>query len=332
MLKTLCITLAVLCLAPAVWATTWDEPWMDDVIRDAESLLKVSVIEVKPDAAKVRVLKLLAGAKTPDEFSITSYVKLRISSATSGATGELQLPFAEKQDFYVFVKKAKGIDEYLIATPTTGFARISPKGVYATFRHSYHQALVPEATYEICMPAIFRRIHGVNAKEDAAWKFVQEHLGKSPALLKEAKTEDAAEFFLQHAALETFRYIGSVADAKMVEPFLSAKDFHIQTSAVRALGRFRTPEIQERMMQFIEGENENFAKVIAAWVLRDQDARGFENRLRKFAATGKDREKETGFGGNIMDPRVGTNFPESVKEAIEEVLKEWNKMPSKVAM
>lgn len=36
-------------------------------------------------------------------------------------------------------------------------------------------------------------------------------------------------------------------------------------------------------------------------------------------------DQETGFGGNIMDPRIGTYFPESVKDSIKVLLDEWRK-------
>lgn len=47
-------------------------------------------------------------------------------------------------------------------------------------------------------------------------------------------------------------------------------------------------------------------------------------RLEAFVKTGIDQE--TGFGGSIMDPRVGTMFPDSVKEAIKHSLGEWGKL------
>jgi hypothetical protein len=46
-------------------------------------------------------------------------------------------------------------------------------------------------------------------------------------------------------------------------------------------------------------------------------------RLEAFVKTGADQE--TSFGGDIMDPRVGTYFPESVKDSIKVLLDEWRK-------
>jgi hypothetical protein len=77
-------------------------------------------------------------------------------------------------------------------------------------------------------------------------------------------------------------------------------------------------------MKFIEGKNGvGFAKVMCVWGLKRLNARGMIPRLEAFVKTGADQE--TGFGGDIMDPRVGTYFPESVKDSIKVLLDEWRK-------
>ena len=68
-----------------------------------------------------------------------------------------------------------------------------------------------------------------------------------------------------------------------------------------------------------------FAKVMAVWGLKRLGAREHAGRLRKYAATAKAAGEKCGFGGNIMDPRVGTSFPGTVKDAIDALLAEWDK-------
>src|SRR5262249_41630705 len=62
--------------------------------------------------------------------------------------------------------------------------------------------------------------------------------------------------------------------------------------------------------------------------LRPRDGGEYLPKLREFAKTAPDAE--TGFGGNIMDPRVGTRFPGSVKVACEQLVDEWEE-PAKAA-
>ena len=76
-------------------------------------------------------------------------------------------------------------------------------------------------------------------------------------------------------------------------------------------------------MKFIEGKGVGFAKVMCVWALKRLNAKGMIPRLEAFLKTGTDQE--TGFGGDIMDPRVGTYFPESVKDSIKVLLDDWRK-------
>jgi len=247
----------------------------------------------------------------------------------SYSSHEADLKFGSDSDYYLFLRKANTGAGYLIETPTTGWAKVNDKGVNATYRHSYHQALVPEEVYETTMVAIFNKIHGIKGDETQAQRFVSAELSQPPAIMKDATDETRAKFFLQHAALETFRYIGSEKDLTLIDPFLQADDFHVQISAVRSIDGMRSETVSRKLMDFIEAERYGFAKVMAVWGLRDQKARGMLPRLRKFLANGKD--EETGFGGNLMDPRIGTEFPSSIKAAIKELMETWDKESAKTA-
>jgi HEAT repeat protein len=78
------------------------------------------------------------------------------------------------------------------------------------------------------------------------------------------------------------------------------------------------------LLAFIEAKDrDSFAKVLAVWALRDSGAKDAAPKLKRILETTEDQE--SGFGGNIMDPRVGTHFPGSVHKAIAEVLASWDK-------
>ena len=312
--------LTLLALSPIdVSATTWDEPWMDEVIAGSASFVRVTVTAQRANEVEVKVTRHLAGTTTPSDIKLVGYSLLSMGGAS---LPETSFPFHAGSDYYLFLEKADEGAGYRIATPTTGWAAVTGDGVFATYRHSYHKALVPEDVYELTMTAIFNRIHGMRKDETPARRFVSTELSQRPAVLTEtAEVKEQAQFFRQHAALETFRYLGSEQELDLIDPFLETDDFHVQVSAVRALAGVRSKAASRKLMGFIEAERHGFAKVMAVWGLREQGAKDMLPRLRQFVSRGKD--EETGFGGNLMDPRIGTRFPPSVKEAVEELVKSW---------
>lgn len=301
-------------------ATTWDEPWMDAVIKDADSFVKADVTENRPDGFKATLLKHLTGEKVPKEFEVTDFSLLNFGSYS--AKNDV-FPFNPEIDYYLFIKRGKNEGQYLIATPTTGWAKITSNGVIATYRHSYHQALVPEAVYEESMSAIFKKIHKEEVKSDSILAYMKEHLSKEPALLSKSDGNENVykEFFLQHVALELFRYFGTADKLYLIDPFLSADDYHVQISAVRAIDQINGNDSKKRLIEFIESDRVGFAKVMAVWGLEHLGAVEYIGRLEAFMKNGKD--EETGFGGDLMDPRVGTQFPESVKASVIDLLNKW---------
>lgn len=109
----------------------------------------------------------------------------------------------------------------------------------------------------------------------------------------------------------------------LLTPFMEKGDYHVQISACRAVSRIDSPASRELLMKFIEGKGVGFAKVMCVWGLKRLNAKEMIPRLEAYLKTGA--EEKTGFGGDIMDPRVGTYFPESVKESIQELLRDWRK-------
>ena len=98
-------------------ATTWDEPWMDAVIKDADAFVKVDITENRPDGIKATLLKHLAGAKVPNDFEITGFSLLGFVSQSAK---EDVFHFNPNKDYYLFIKRTEHEGEYYIATPTAG--------------------------------------------------------------------------------------------------------------------------------------------------------------------------------------------------------------------
>lgn len=105
--------------------------------------------------------------------------------------------------------------------------------------------------------------------------------------------------------------------------------FFLNKGAARALAGIETPSARERLFRFLKGDGVGFAKVMAVWGLKRQGARDYLSRLK--ALQEKAPEDPVGFGGNLMDPRIGTMFPTSVREAIKDLVAEWSKPTTRPA-
>jgi hypothetical protein len=175
------------------------------------------------------------------------------------------------------------------------------------------------------MQAIFKGIKGQSYDEAFMNRFIREQLTQPVALLNNEPAM-MSKFFLQHVALESFYHLGKGADLSLLLPFVNSGNYHVEISATRAMSRINSNESKEVLMKFIEGKGSGFAKVMSVWGLQRLNAKEMIPRLEAFMKTGIDQE--TGFGGSIMDPRVGTMFPDSVKQAIKYSLSQWGKPPA----
>ncbi|UEG52200.1 HEAT repeat domain-containing protein [Mucilaginibacter daejeonensis] len=298
------------------FATTWDEPWMDKVIKQANSfvLAKVDTAGTDKGQLKILVLKTVAGQAIQGRVILSGFYDLHLCSRSGGDGPEYHF---KGIDSCYFLLKENGTGGYAIATPTTGYAWIKNGKVAATYRHSYHQARVDIAPFELTMGAIFSHYHQKPYDTSAIESYVNKYLIMKPAGLQ---PKELNTFFNQHVALECVYHLQLKGHADQVLKFLSDKqNFHAQVSAVRALTNYNTQKSKEALMELLTAKEVNdFVKVIAIWTLRSYTPIELKPRLIKIATTAS--EEENGFGGNIMDPRVCTHFP-TVKGALTELVK-----------
>src|SRR5262245_49130573 len=306
----------------AALATTWDEPWHERVVKEADSFVKVQVVKNENGKQLVlKTLKQLAGASAPAEFTVDRFWLLQLTSMSGGHGPEFRL--APGAACYVFVKKNSTGENWALPTPTAGYAKVEGECIVATYRHSYHMALVSQTLYEPTMTAIFQFLHSQPYDTQFIEQLFKQQLTVPPQnVTDDMKSEQSQRFFAQHVALECFYYFGTEKDYGLLEPFLSQDAFHVQISAIRALSAVKTEKAGERLLEFIRGKGNSFAKVMAVWGIRRLNAKDRLPTLLEYV--GKAPDEEAGFGGSIMDPRVGTHFPSSVKAAVEELAKEWN--------
>lgn len=304
-------------LASQAHASTYDEPWQEEVLREADALVKLRIVRGSETEAQFERLEQLAGQAVPERGSIDRFAGMNVTSTSSMASG-FPLLLNDGDEGYFTLGKTDDAARWSIATPTSGYALVGDGKVTATFRHSYHQALVPEPLYREATLAIFQKLHGEPWDAEAQRASMEALLAQPPASIG----TEAERFFQQHVALESCYHFCTAADLPSLEPFLASEDHHVQISAVRALSAADSPEGRARLLAFVKDDSRaGFARVMAVWGLARLDAREHAEALLAYLPQAP--TDETGFGGNIMDPRVGTSFPNSVQDAIEELLKSW---------
>lgn len=296
------------------YATTWDEPWADKVIKEATSFILGKVISSDPEKGiQVYVLKTVSGKELTDTILISNFYSLKLCSSSGGHGAEFHT--ATVDSCYLFINQnLRG--EYCIATPTTGFDYVSDGQVSATFRHSYHQASVPVSVYEKTMTAVFNHYHNLSYDKAYIEKFVIETLSKLPAGFGE---DEINTFFLQHAALECVYHLKLKINEALVLPFLNDKNnFHNQVSAARAMNAFNTETNKQALLKAIaDTTKRNFVRVMCVWSLSGFKPTELKMKLKKLEQSASDESDN--FGGNIMDPRVCTRIP-TLKNALKELV------------
>lgn len=300
-------------------ATTWDEPWQDKIIKSAEYFVLAEVLSCdEQEGADIEILEQFGGEKLPKKIHIGEFSLLHITSMSAGHGPEFHLPVGMK--CYFLLQKGKG-KNFAISTPTSGFAVVKQDQVYATFRHSYHQAAVPQKIYERSMTAIFKHYHNQTFDENQMRDFISKQLASAPAALADSSAD---LFFLQHVALESIYHLELDGYCEQIKPFLQDyNNFHNQLSGARALRACNAPAQQQLLVETVKNaEADDFVKVACLLSLKDMQPVDLLPQLKELLPTAS--EEFVSFGGDIMDPRVGTYIP-NVKGALEDLISSLEK-------
>ena len=300
---------------PAI-ATTWDEPWQDEIIKNADYFVLGEVI--KNDYQKgvtIEILRNIAGDRLPDQITISDFYLLHLCSYSDSHGPEFQ--FDEGKQYYFFIKINED-ESYCISTPSSGFAYFDQDEnvVFGTYRHSYHQALVNPQVYEKTMTALFQYYHGDKYDTTYIIDYATEYLNKAPAGFEEFEID---LFFAQHVAMEMLYHLKLGGFYDQLTYFLKdTTNQHNQISAARALRAYNTEECKTLLIEAIANPDyDDFVKVICIWTLAEFNPVEYKKDLEELVEIVSDLDN--GFGGNIMDPRVCTSFP-TVKTALKQLL------------
>ncbi|MDR0320910.1 MAG: hypothetical protein LBI28_05355 [Treponema sp.] len=297
-----------------IYATTWDEPWHDIVVKESDSFVFARIDSFDSrNGVNLTIIKNISGRQIIGRIRINDFYLLNFTSYSGDDEGFFHFSGAEEGYFFI---KQKENGNYSIATPTAGFAVVRNGLVYATYRHSYHQALVPVDIYEKTMEAIFNNYHGLSYDISYIRNYISQHITRRPAGLTNSERDI---FFLQHVALETIYHLRLSEYYSEILPFLVATlSFQIQVSAIRALAAYNTDQCKNELLRIINApDRDTFVQVISVWTLSEFIPIELKSELIELEKNASN--ESNGFGGNLMDPRVGTYIP-SVKVALQNLI------------
>lgn len=295
-------------------ALTWNEPWHREVVSQSSAFGLYQVERAGKQALTLKRIRQIAGEDTGPMVELASFYALQVSSSTGNQAPEFTL--REGTQAYFYLKRVAG--GWAIATPSAGFAAFHKNGkVLATYRFSAHQAVVDAQLYETSQRCIFQALHGDRTCDPEVVAWIDATLAKPAASIESDSTLESLDgFFQQHAALETAGFLGHPLSTETVERFLSKPGMHVQMSALRALLVSDHRDKAERLMTFVEDDKANAtARCLAAMLLVETGAHQMKQRLLDYAPRASD--DEAGLGIAIMDQRIGTQFPYTVRSAVK---------------
>ena len=165
------------------------------------------------------------------------------------------------------------------------------------------------------MQAIWNYYHDLDYQREPILRFLRDQLSLAPAGLEES---ELTLFFKQHVALELIYHLRLDHEIDQIIPFLSSENFHAQVSAVRALASSKEAKSLELLIDLLKDSSTgDFCKTLAIETIQKKEWRQFRKQLQKIGR--KLSDESTGFGGNLMDPRVCTTI-DSPKQAIYKLL------------
>jgi hypothetical protein len=285
-------------------AITWDEPWQETILEKAEYFVLGEVLEVdEREGFAIEVIKYFGTQKIEGKVQIAGFYLLNICS-NSGQYPEFN--FEKGTKIYFFLKKGKD-NTYQIPTPTSGFAFTNGEKVMATYRHSYHQAMLYVKDFEPNYTEIWNYYRTGKYDTKKVEAFLDEQLNKR---VFGADNGELPNMFLQHAALETIYHLKINNRFQQIVPFVQCKDvYHARISGIRALKYYDSEEAKKLLIEVINKREESvFNKSIASQVLVTFEKNKLSQKeLKDLLEVAPSNSAD--FGGNIMDNRVCTHLP-----------------------
>lgn len=314
----LSLSLTLTLVSSLAMAETWSEPWHRDVLQKSDTLALVKFVELGEESVELKVLRVLAGEDLPPTIRVQSPVQIDLTSA-SGHRDVLIPWIRDDQSAYVLLSRSN--EEWKLLSPSAGIAPLhGDDQVAATYRISFHQVVQSTEDYERLQPCLYRVARHKDCDvSELADLIIQPLQEPASGLGPDVSEREVQRFFRQHVALESSYLLRRPLPTAQIEPFLMHAFFHTQISGVRALSVVEGRESAARLAEFIKDPTRTgVARTMAVLMLAERGDVSLLQSLRDQAdeIEGLDEASHLPLS-SIMDPRVGTRFPGSVRLALE---------------
>ncbi len=106
MIRNRLLSLTVLAIISiTTFATTWDEPWKDKVIKEADSFVLAKIKSFDKDGVNIEIIKTLAGKELRGSIEITDFYHLNLQNSPEGHN--VHFDFGGIKESYFFIKKMR---------------------------------------------------------------------------------------------------------------------------------------------------------------------------------------------------------------------------------
>jgi|GEM_PF-3370704 len=318
-------------LIPSVaFATRWNEPFHEELVRRSDAFAKIRVLSAEEDKKSENSSDFALPENDPSDLNVEVLAvyagdapkKLTVSHYTFNQYyGDEHSGLGIGGEYYVFLEKDdRG---WGIATPTAGFVEAKDDLIVGSYRISCAGGFYETQWYVETQTLLFQLLHGDQSNKAKLSALVTEQL-KQPSKVFGGIGDPklALTFFKQSASNEILAMMPELAPNVNLDPFLAAADFHAQISGIRALSARKGKLVVDRLIGFLtEPTSEAVPRVVAVRALQKHAISSAQRkRLITILATA-DTERVDLCGGSIMDPRIVPGYTSvSLKMALSELL------------
>src|SRR5690349_21326552 len=82
-------------------ATTWDEPWHEAVVKNADVFIRAKVVKNDKTKVSLQIVKQLAGEKVPETLVVSGFSMLHLTSFSRG-NDETEFHLTAGKEYYFF--------------------------------------------------------------------------------------------------------------------------------------------------------------------------------------------------------------------------------------
>jgi len=318
-------------ITPNIWAVTWDEPFDEQALVEADAVIVGETLYSNPFGARFKVLEVVA-QKGQDfqkdfEFPVAGYYAFDLNSITLGIDEgkgyyefykpkAIHILFLKKGEYKGNPKRIEGIVQpneivFQLPTPTASKMEIVNgivKGAHLWI--SIFSSEIQKDDYISGLKSLWNITHNQPLNAELLTKSI-ERLNSLPVDSKEYIEVGEQAFWLNYLAL-----VGDSTHTSAIVPYVNSPYYPVRLCAVRALGHIGDETSIRELVKaaFFPHMPQSYAIQALAKLKAYNELKSLEHLLVVLS------DESPLLTNDIMDPRF--NRLPSPKEALQKALKE----------